>query len=70
METDRRNDLSERRLNYAVRIIRLVEALPNNLMGKRIGDQLLRSGTSPGANLKRHKAQSHTLISFTNCKSL
>src|SRR5436853_2390628 len=32
------------------RIIKLVEALPNTLVGRRIGDQLLRSGTSVGAN--------------------
>ena len=32
------------------RIIKLVEALPNTLVGKRIGDQLLRSGISVGAN--------------------
>jgi four helix bundle protein len=43
-------DLDERLLEYAARIIKLVEALPNTLAGKRIGDQLLRSGTSVGAN--------------------
>jgi four helix bundle protein len=32
------------------RIIKLVESLPRTLVGKRIGDQLLRSGTSVGAN--------------------
>ncbi len=43
-------DLDERLLEYAARIIKLVEALPNTLVGKRIGDQLLRAGTSVGAN--------------------
>ena len=46
----RARDLDERLLEYAARIIKLVEALPNTLVGKRIGDQLLRSGTSAGAN--------------------
>ncbi len=44
------NDLGERLLNFAVRVVKLVEALPKTIVGKRIGDQLLRSGTSVGAN--------------------
>jgi four helix bundle protein len=48
-----RRDLDERLLEYAARIIRLVESLPQTIAGKRIGDQLLRSGTSPGANQLR-----------------
>ncbi len=43
-------DLEERLLSYAARIIRLVESLPKTLVGRRIGDQLLRCGTSAGAN--------------------
>jgi len=43
-------DLDERLLEYGARIIKSVEALPNTLVGKRIGDQLLRCGTSAGAN--------------------
>ena len=45
-----RQDLDERLLEYGARIIKLVESLPRTLVGKRIGDQLLRSGTSVGAN--------------------
>ena len=45
-----RPDLDERLLDYAARVITLVESLPNTLAGRRIGDQLLRSGTSVGAN--------------------
>jgi four helix bundle protein len=37
-------------LDYAVRIIKLVESLPKTLVGRRIADQLLRSGTAAGAN--------------------
>jgi len=55
-----RSDLSERLLSYAVRIVKLVESLPNTLTGRRIGDQLLRSGTSPGANYEEAQgAESH-----------
>jgi four helix bundle protein len=47
---EKRRDLGERLLEYGARIIRLVEALPNTVVGRRVGDQLLRSGTSVGAN--------------------
>ena len=43
-------DLGERLLEYAARIIKLVKSLPNTLVGRRLGDQLLRSATSAGAN--------------------
>jgi four helix bundle protein len=39
-------DLEERLLDYSVRIIRLVEALPNTRAGNHVAGQLLRSGTS------------------------
>ena len=45
-----KRDLGERLLEYGARIVRLVESLPNTLVGRRVGDQLLRSGTSAGAN--------------------
>ena len=44
------DDLSERLIDYAVRIIKLVKALPKTFIGKHIGIQLLKPGTSPGAN--------------------
>lgn len=43
----RKYDLEDRLLDYAVRIIRLVDALPRSRAGTHISDQLLRSGTSP-----------------------
>ena len=45
-----RQDLGERLLVYAARIVNLVASLPKTPVGRRIGDQLLRSGTSVGAN--------------------
>lgn len=45
-----RRDLDERLLDYGACVIKLVESLPKTLAGRRIGDQLLRSGTSVGAN--------------------
>jgi four helix bundle protein len=43
-------DLEERLLEYSVRIIKIVEALPSNRVGNHVAGQLLRSGTSPYAN--------------------
>ena len=43
-------DLEERLLDYAARIIRLVERLPPTRAGNHVAGQLLRSGTSPLPN--------------------
>jgi four helix bundle protein len=48
--------LDERLLAFAVRVIRLVEALPKSLAGRRIGDQLLRSGVAVGAHYQESRA--------------
>lgn len=50
------NNLVERLLNYSAEIVRLVESLPNSVAGRRIGDQLLRSGTAVGANYEEAQA--------------
>ncbi len=43
-------DLQERFIDYAVRIIKLSENLPETKAGKHICSQILRSGTSPAPN--------------------
>ena len=43
-------DLSHRLLKFAAGVTRLVIGLPATLPARRIGDQLLRSATSAGAN--------------------
>ena len=43
-------DLEERLLEFAARIIRLVESLPKSRGATHLGGQLLRSGTSPLLN--------------------
>lgn len=50
VSSGKRFDLEERLLEYAVRIIRLVDALPGTRAGRHVADQLLRCGTSPLAN--------------------
>ena len=46
------NDLRKRTKQYALRIVKLVRALPNNQICWVVGKQLLRSGTSVGANYR------------------
>ncbi len=43
-------DLEERLLEYSVRILKIVEQLPNTRAGNHVAGQLLRSGTSPYPN--------------------
>ena len=43
-------DLEDRLIDFAVRIIRLTEALPNTKAGTHVASQILRSGTSPAPN--------------------
>ena len=44
------DDLSDRLLDFGVRVLRLVQALPKGLAGRHVAGQLVRSGTSAGAN--------------------
>lgn len=46
----RGDDLEDRLLDFAVRIGKLVDALPDTRLGRHIAGQLVRSGTSPAPN--------------------
>ncbi len=45
-------EMKARTKQFALRVIRLVESLPNGKTANVIGNQLLRSGTSVGANYR------------------
>lgn len=45
-------ELKQRTKHFALRILKLVSALPNNLQGKTVGGQLVRAGTSVGADYR------------------
>ena len=47
-----KEDMKRRTKKFALRVIRLVESLPNGRTAEVIGRQLLRSGTSVGANYR------------------
>jgi len=49
------DDLAERLLAFTVHIIKLVGELLNTIVGRHIGGQLLRSGTSPGSNYEESR---------------
>jgi four helix bundle protein len=45
-------DLKRRTKQFSLRVIKLVEALPNTTTARTIGNQLLRAGMSVGANYR------------------
>jgi four helix bundle protein len=47
-----REEMKERTKAYASRVVKLCSALPNNWIARTLGKQLLRSGTSVGANYR------------------
>lgn len=44
------NELEDRLIDFAVRIIKVADAMPDSSAGKHLARQLLRSGTSPAPN--------------------
>ncbi|MBF8294457.1 MAG: CHP02436-containing protein [Bacteroidetes bacterium] len=56
MAKDKPEDIKDRTFRFALTIISLVEALPNTISAKTIGKQLIRSGTSVGANVEEATA--------------
>ena len=50
MIKQRKYDLEERFIEFAVRIIKLAELLPDSRIGNHIRGQILRCGTSPAPN--------------------
>jgi len=46
------DDLKKRTKQFALRVLKLVAALPNTVAGRAIGGQLARAGTSVGANYR------------------
>jgi four helix bundle protein len=70
MNDERRNpgrpkDLGERTKEFALRVIRLFSALPKSAEAQVIGRQLLRSGTSVGAQY-REATRSRSVAEFAS----
>jgi len=47
---ERRFDLEDRLIDFALRVDEIVESLPNTKLGNHIGSQLIRCGTAPALN--------------------
>jgi four helix bundle protein len=45
-------ELKKRTKQFALRVLKLVGALPNNVQGRAIGNQLVRAGTAVPANYR------------------
>ena len=45
-------DFRDRTFQFGIRCVRLVESLPKSIVAQTIGKQLLRAGTSVGANYR------------------
>jgi four helix bundle protein len=43
-------DLSDRFLDFAVRVFNVIDALPNTRAGRHVAGQLVRCGSAPGPN--------------------
>jgi four helix bundle protein len=59
-QQSRANELEDRFINFAVRIVKLSACLPRTAAGKHVASQILRSGTSPAPNYGEARgAESH-----------
>ena len=47
-----KHELQERMTAFAVRIVKMVDAMPSTISGLAIARQIIRSGTSPSANYR------------------
>jgi four helix bundle protein len=45
-------EMQQRTFDFSVRVVRLVRALPKTVEGRAVGAQLVRAGTSVGANYR------------------
>jgi len=62
----RGDQLSERLLDFVVKVLKLVDALPKTVAGKHVAGQLAASGSSSGENMKKVAEPNPGLILYTN----
>jgi len=63
-------DLKERTKNFALRIIKMYSSLPKSTEAKVLGTQVLRSGTSVGANYReasRGRSKAEFIAKMGDC---
>jgi len=65
------DELKKRTKQFALRVLKLVAALPNTIAGRAIGGQLARSGTSVGANYRaacRGRSKAEFIAKMGTCE--
>lgn len=67
---DERKDLRDRTKEFALRVVRMYSALPKSTEGQVLGKQVLRSGTSVGANYReacRARSKAEFIAKLGHC---
>jgi four helix bundle protein len=66
------NQLKNRTKKFSITILDLVEKLPNTISGRAVSNQIVRSGTSVGANYRavcRARSDREFIAKMSRCKS-
>ena len=63
------NLIADKSIKFAIKIVALVSKFPKNPAGFAIGDQLVRSGTSVGANIQEAQ-RARSRKDFKNCMGI
>ncbi|NOX96811.1 MAG: four helix bundle protein [Nitrospirae bacterium] len=61
--------IRERTFEFSLVIIKIIQFLPKNTIGFELGKQILRAGTSVGANVEE-AAGARTKKEFTSCMNI
>ena len=64
-----KGDIKERTFKFAITIVKIVFLLPRNTAGFALGRQLIKSGTSIGANVEEATG-AYSKKEFTSCKNI
>jgi len=67
--SEKKKQIKERTFDFALDIVKLVMVFPRNTAGFELGKQLLRAGTSIGANVEEATG-ARTKKEFTNCMNI
>jgi len=62
------DDIEERLIDFAVRIINLCPHLPKTSAGRHVAGQLIRSGKAPAPNYAEARGLKVQMILFTSLK--
>lgn len=65
-EADDKRDLRRRTKAYALGIVELYSSLPNTTLAQTLGKQVLRSGTSVGAQYRQKQETGELTAIFTS----